>query len=180
MKLSTKDILSTIDLYSSSTDGPAAPDQDSVLLGMSERRTKKQYLLQGVPCYTLWPSNEAHHHLANSRHWQYNKHIYWNFVLLYLFLKEQICVLHGVILECILVHLQLITSKVMESTAMITATSFQAAASKDLLKYNSYRHRNKEKKLLTFRRPQIYRDLPYQPLNEVWEGVEPGSTPPGL
>ena len=63
---------------------------------------------------------------------------------------------------------------------MITAASFQAAASKDLLKYNSYRHRNKEKKLLTFRRPQIYRDLPYQPLNEVWEGVEPGSTPPGL
>jgi len=40
-----------------------------------------------------------------------------------------------------------------------------------------------KKKLLTFRRPQIHRDLqqhtltsPCHPINEVWEGVDPDST----
>ena len=44
---------------------------------------------------------------------------------------------------------------------------------------------NVEKELLTFGRPQVGRDLHQdtlylhcQPLNEVWEGVDPGSIPP--
>jgi len=44
----------------------------------------------------------------------------------------------------------------------------------------------KEKKLLTFRRPQGHRGAPAispclegQPLNEGWEGVDPGSSPSG-
>jgi len=59
-----------------------------------------------------------------------------------------------------------------------------AAAKEEKPKCSSYRHRNKGKKQLTFRRPQVHKDLqqntltsPCQPLNEVWEGVEPGSTP---
>jgi len=62
----------------------------------------------------------------------------------------------------------------------------QAAASGDLLKCNNCGHRNQGKKLLTFRRPQVLADLqqkhPYfhcHPLNEVWEGVDPGSSPSG-
>jgi len=54
------------------------------------------------------------------------------------------------------------------------------------LKHNSYRHRNKGKKLLTFRRPQVSRDLQRDtctslclPLNEVWEEMDPGSCPSG-
>jgi len=46
--------------------------------------------------------------------------------------------------------------------------------------------KTKEEKLLTFGRPQVGRDLqqnaltsPCQSLNEVWEGVDPGSTPSG-
>jgi len=46
----------------------------------------------------------------------------------------------------------------MESIYSTTARS-QAAASKDSLKCNSHGHRNKGKKLLTFRRPQVGRDL---------------------
>jgi len=55
---------------------------------------------------------------------------------------------------------------------------------KTWLKCNSHEHKNKGKNLLTFRRPQVHRNLqqapPYlhcQPLNEVWEGVNPGSIP---
>ena len=48
----------------------------------------------------------------------------------------------------------------MESTAMTAEQQ-----SKNLLKYNSYRHRNKQKKLPTFRRPQIGRDLQHEMLS---------------
>jgi len=40
----------------------------------------------------------------------------------------------------------------------------KASACKDLLKYNGYRHRNKGKKLLTFRRLQVCRNLHQDPL----------------
>jgi len=52
-------------------------------------------------------------------------------------------------------------------------------------KCNSSEHRNKGKKLLAFRRPQVCRDLRRychlhcQPLNEVWEGGDPSSSPSG-
>lgn len=68
MKLNTNDLLPTIDLCSSNTEGPSALDQDPVVLGMSKRRTKGQRLLQGVTGYMLQPSNEDHHYLANCRH----------------------------------------------------------------------------------------------------------------
>jgi len=57
------------------------------------------------------------------------------------------------------------------------------AASKDVLKCNSHGCRNNGKKLYTFRRPQGWPTrsphLHCQPLNEVWEGEDPGSIPPG-
>jgi len=37
----------------------------------------------------------------------------------------------------------------------------------------------KEKNLLTFRRPQVGRDLYCQHFNKFWEAVDPGSTPSG-
>ena len=40
-----------------------------------------------------------------------------------------------------------------------TAARSQVAASEDLLKHNSSGHRNKRKKLLTFRKPQLGRGL---------------------
>lgn len=40
----------------------------------------------------------------------------------------------------------------------------QATASKDLLKYNSCRHRNKGRNPLTFRRPQGHRETPPAPI----------------
>jgi len=58
--------------------------------------------------------------------------------------------------------------------------------SEELLRCNSRRHRNKGKKLLTFKRPLVQRNLqqntlttPLPALNEVWEGVVPGSTSSG-
>jgi len=45
-----------------------------------------------------------------------------------------------------------------QSTAM-TAEQQVPGCNKDFLKYNSYRHRNKETKLLTFRRPPGGRGL---------------------
>jgi len=63
MKLNTKDILPTIDLYSNNTEGPSALDQDPAVQGMSKHRTKQQCLLRGVTGYTSQPSHEDHHYL---------------------------------------------------------------------------------------------------------------------
>ena len=53
-----------------------------------------------------------------------------------------------------------------------------------MLKCSSCGHRNEGKNLLTLGRPRVHRDLqqdtltPHcQPLNEVWEGVDPDFTP---
>jgi len=48
-------------------------------------------------------------------------------------------------------------------------------------KCSSHRYRNERKELLTFVRPQVHRDvqqdtLASTALNEVWKGVDPGST----
>ena len=55
----------------------------------------------------------------------------------------------------------------------------QPAASKDLLKCNSRKHKNKGKKLLTHKNasgtqgsPVRQPNIHCQPLNEVWEGVD--------
>lgn len=68
MKLNTKGLLPTIDLYSSNMERPSAPDQDPIVLGMSKHRTKRQCLLQGVTSCVLQPSSDNHHYLANCWH----------------------------------------------------------------------------------------------------------------
>jgi len=60
-----------------------------------------------------------------------------------------------------------------ESTTVIAEQQGPRLQEVSLLKCNSCRHKTKGKKLLTFRRLQVHKNS----LNEVWEGVDPGSPP---
>lgn len=58
MKLNTKDLIATTDLYSSSTEGPSVLGQDPVVLGMSKHGSKPQFLLPGAAGSSFQPCTE--------------------------------------------------------------------------------------------------------------------------
>lgn len=58
IKLNTKDLLATTDLYSSNTEGPSVLEQDPVVLGMPKHGTKPQFLLPGAAGSPFQPCTE--------------------------------------------------------------------------------------------------------------------------
>lgn len=53
IKLNTKDLLPTIDLCSSNTEGPSALEQDPVVQGMSKHGTQTKFLLPACTEITI-------------------------------------------------------------------------------------------------------------------------------